>query len=168
MYCLNLNYDRTEWRLFIDSSKLSSKAVLLHNGNCLPSVPIGYAVHMKETYINMKVLLNSINFNEHIWKICGDLIVIAILLGMQLGYTKYSCFLCMWDNKDRSSHYVKENWLARNLNTNEKQVIAKPFVDPKDVFLTLLHIKLGLMKSKFVRRVLLDNCTQKSFVASNV
>ena len=31
MYCLNLNYDPTEWRLFIDSSKLSLKAVLLHN-----------------------------------------------------------------------------------------------------------------------------------------
>ena len=82
MYCLNLNYDRTEWRVFIDSSKLSLKAVLLHTGNCLPSVPIGHAVHMKETYINMKVRLNSINYNEHKWKICGDLII-AILLGMQ-------------------------------------------------------------------------------------
>ena len=82
MYCLNLNYDRTEWRLFIDSSKLSLKAVLLHTGNCLPSVPIGHADHMKETYINMKVLLNSINYNEQKWKVCGDLKVIAILLGM--------------------------------------------------------------------------------------
>ena len=89
MHCLNLNYDPTEWRLFIGSSKLSLKAVLLQNGNRLPSVPIGHAVHMKETYINMKVLLNSINYNEHKWKICGDLKVIAILLGMQLGYTKY-------------------------------------------------------------------------------
>ena len=88
MYCLNLNYNPTEWRLFIDSYKLSLKAVLLHNGKRIPSVPIGHAVHMKETYINMKVLLNSINYNEHKWKICGDLKVIAILLGMQLGYTK--------------------------------------------------------------------------------
>ena len=65
MYCLNLNYDRTEWRLFIDSSKLSLKAVLLHIGNRLPSYPIGHADHTKETYINMKALLNSINYNEH-------------------------------------------------------------------------------------------------------
>jgi hypothetical protein len=33
-----------EWRLFIDSSKLRLKAVLLHNGNMHPSVPIGHAL----------------------------------------------------------------------------------------------------------------------------
>ena len=69
MYCLNLNYDRTEWRLFRDSPKLSFKAVLLHIGNSLPFVPIGHGDHMKETYINMKVLLSSINYNEQKWKI---------------------------------------------------------------------------------------------------
>ena len=89
----------------------------------------GHAVHMKETYINMKVLLNSINYNEHKWKICGDLKVIAILLGMQLGYTKYCCFLCMWDSRDRNSHYIKEDWPPRNLNIEEKNVIAEPLVD---------------------------------------
>ena len=41
MYCLTLNYDPTEWRLFIGSSKLSLKTVLLHKRNCLPSVQIG-------------------------------------------------------------------------------------------------------------------------------
>ena len=101
---------------------------------------------MKETYVNMKVLLNSINNNEHKWKICGGLIVIAILLEMQLGYTKYCCFLCMWDRRDRSSHYIKEDWPARNLNTNEKNVIAEPIVVPKDVLLPPLFIKLGLIK----------------------
>ena len=65
MYCLNLNFDRTEWRLFKGSSKLILKAVLLHSGNRLPSVPIGHAVHMKETYINMKALLNSISMNKN-------------------------------------------------------------------------------------------------------
>ena len=81
MKCLNI----TEWRLFIDSSKLSLKAVLLHNENCLPSILIGHAVHMKETYVNMKAFFDSINYNEQKWKICGDLKIIAILLGMQLG-----------------------------------------------------------------------------------
>ena len=37
-----------EWRLFIDSSKLSLKAVLPHNENMLPSIPVGYAAHMKK------------------------------------------------------------------------------------------------------------------------
>ena len=46
----------------------------------------------------------------------------------------------MWDSRDRSSHYIKEDWPARNLNTDEKNVIAEPFVDPKDVHLPPLNI----------------------------
>ena len=44
------NYDPNDWRLFIDSSKKSIKAVLLHIGNILPSVPIAYSTTMKETF----------------------------------------------------------------------------------------------------------------------
>jgi hypothetical protein len=45
-----------ECRLFIDSSELSLKGVLLHNGNIHPSIPIGHAVHMKVTYENIELL----------------------------------------------------------------------------------------------------------------
>ena len=55
-----------EWRLFIDSSKLSLKAVLLHNESMLPSIPVGYAAHMKETYENMKNLLQCINYKQYL------------------------------------------------------------------------------------------------------
>ncbi|KAJ4451487.1 hypothetical protein ANN_02950 [Periplaneta americana] len=65
MKCLNLNHDPTDWRLFMDSSKLSLKAVLLHNGNRLPSIPVGHAVHMKDTYANMTALFDSIKYQEH-------------------------------------------------------------------------------------------------------
>ena len=50
MNALGIKHDPQEWRLFIDSSKLSLKAVLLHNGNQHPSIPVGHAVHMKESY----------------------------------------------------------------------------------------------------------------------
>ena len=70
--------------------------------SCLASIPIGHAVHLKETYTNKAALLDSIKYAEHKWKICGDLKVIAILLGMKLAYTKYSCFLCMWVSRDRN------------------------------------------------------------------
>ena len=76
-----------EWRLFIDSSKLSLKAVLLHNKNMLPSIPVVYAAHMKETYENIKNLLQCINYVQYCWQLCGDFKVIAILLGLQPGYT---------------------------------------------------------------------------------
>ena len=27
---------------------------------------------------------------------------------------KYPCFLCMWDSRDRSRHYTKKDWPARD------------------------------------------------------
>jgi len=58
MNALGIKHDPQEWRLFIDSSKLCLKAVLLHNGNQHPSIPVGHAVYMKVTYENLKQLLN--------------------------------------------------------------------------------------------------------------
>jgi len=40
MQTLNINHNPLDWRLFIDSSKLSLKTVLLHNGNTLHSIPV--------------------------------------------------------------------------------------------------------------------------------
>ena len=94
MHEFGYSHKPKEWRLYIDSSKVSLKAVLLHNGNMLPSIPVGYAAHMKETYENTKQLLQYINYEQYCSQLCGDLKVIAILLGLQPGYTKYCCFLC--------------------------------------------------------------------------
>ena len=52
---------------FIDSSKRSLKAVLLHIGNEVASVPIAYSVHLEETYSTMKVLLQNVKYEEHMW-----------------------------------------------------------------------------------------------------
>lgn len=95
---LDIEYNPEEWRLFINSSKLSLKAVLLHHGNTKPSIPVAHSVAMKETYENMSIILNAVNYNEHRWTICGDLKVIALLLGLQGGFTKFCCFLCLWDS----------------------------------------------------------------------
>jgi hypothetical protein len=50
--------------LFIDSSKASLKAVLLHNGNKYPSVPLAHAVNMKESNENVKLLLEKIHYEK--------------------------------------------------------------------------------------------------------
>ncbi|XP_065444006.1 uncharacterized protein LOC101953070 isoform X3 [Chrysemys picta bellii] len=126
MAALNIVHDPDEWRLFIDSSKTSLKAVLLHNGNVLPSVPVGHAVHMKETYDNMKQLLRCMNYDQHQWQLCGDLKVVALLLGLQTGYTKSCCFLCEWDSRARDSHYIKKDW---SLERGRKSVQHPPLVE---------------------------------------
>ena len=89
------------WRLFIDSLKESLKVVLLHNGTRFPSNPLAHAASMKTSYESMKLLLGKINYDEFKWKLCGDLKAVTLLPGMQLGYTKYCCFLCEWDSGTR-------------------------------------------------------------------
>jgi len=60
---LNINHNPLDWRLLIDSSKLSIKAVLLHNGNTLPSIPVGHSMY-NESYENMKILMDVINYDK--------------------------------------------------------------------------------------------------------
>ena len=81
-------YNPDQWRLFTDSSKVSLKMVLLHNGIRFPSVPLAHAANMKKSYEIVQLLLGKIKYDEFKWKICGDLKVVALLLGMQLGYIK--------------------------------------------------------------------------------
>ena len=80
MQTLSINHNPLYWRIFTDSSKLSIKAVLLHSDNTLPSIPAGQSVHNKESYENMKILMETINYDKLKWQICGDLKVITFLL----------------------------------------------------------------------------------------
>jgi len=89
MEVLGHEFNPDQRRLFIDSSKVSLKVVLLYNGNKFPSVPLAHAANMKESYESMKLLLGKIKYVEFNWKLYGDLKVVALLLGMQLGCTKY-------------------------------------------------------------------------------
>jgi len=88
-------YNPDQWRLFIDSSKVSLKVILLYNGSRVSSVPLVHAANLRKSYESMQLLLGKIKYDEFKWKFCGDLKVVALLLGMQLGYTNYCCFLCL-------------------------------------------------------------------------
>ena len=63
-----------------------------HNGNIYPSIPVAHAVQLKETYETIKLLLDALQYPKYSWNIYGDLKVISLILGLQLGYTKYMCF----------------------------------------------------------------------------
>ncbi|GFV84760.1 uncharacterized protein TNCV_4297421 [Trichonephila clavipes] len=139
-------YEPEEWRLFIDSSKRSLKA-----GNRCASVPVGHSVHLKECYENLEFILNKLSYSDHKWTIWGGLKVISMLLGQQSGYTKFPCFLCEWDSRDRKQHYVKKTWPIRKaLIPGVKNVERQSLVDPKKILFPPLYIKLGLMK-QFVK-----------------
>jgi hypothetical protein len=120
---LGIKHNSQEWQLFIDSSKLSLKALLLHNGNQHPIIPVRHTVHMKETYENLKQLQNKLEYSKYGWHICGDLKVVSLLMGLQLGYINYCCFLCEWDSRAKTLYYLKREWPQRkSLKVGEKNV----------------------------------------------
>jgi hypothetical protein len=61
---LNMSQCADEWRLLIDSPKASLKAVLLHNGNVLPSIPVAHAFGITESDESMKQLLQYIKYTQ--------------------------------------------------------------------------------------------------------
>jgi len=40
---------------------------------------------MKDTYENQKQLLSKLEYSKYGWHICGDLKVVSLLMGLQLG-----------------------------------------------------------------------------------
>ena len=108
---------------------------------CKPSTPL------VELYKNMNLLLHVIEYERCSWKIYGHLRVIRMLMGRQSGFTKYYCFVCLWDSWTTNKHYVESNWPPRPSSQpalcNVKNI---PLVDPGNVLLPPLYIKLVLMK----------------------
>ena len=71
-----------------------------------------------------------------------------MVLGIQGGYTKYPCFLCLWDSRADSQHFSKKDWpLREELNPGSHNVLSNPLVNSNKILLPPLHIKLGLMKN---------------------
>jgi hypothetical protein len=85
---------------------------------------------MKKTYENVDLLLNAISYSKYGWKVCGDLEVTGLLLGMQSAYTNLCCFLCEWDSRAKDKHYKIKDWLV-----GKDKILLPP-----------LHIKAGSVK----------------------
>ena len=67
---------------------------------------------------------------------------------MQKGYTKFCCFLCLWDSRARAEHYSRQDWLARHDWTPGcHNVACTPLVPPQLIILPPLHVKLGIFKN---------------------
>jgi hypothetical protein len=71
--------------------------------------PIAHCAHLKETYDNMKILLEAIQYNIHQWNIYGDLKVVSVLMGIQRSFTKLLLVLCLWDSHSTDKHYIKRD-----------------------------------------------------------
>ncbi|XP_061419050.1 uncharacterized protein LOC133349530 [Lethenteron reissneri] len=145
--------NQNEWRLFIDSSSRGLKAVLLHNGNKYPSLLLAHSMHLKDYYNSIKTLLDALKYDEYGWEVIGDFKMVAFLMGLQGGFSKFPCYLCLWDSRDTKAHYHRRDWPQQTeFSVGRNNVKWEPLVDPRKVLMPPLHIKLGLMK-QFVRAV---------------
>jgi len=96
----------------------------------------------------MKILMEAINYVKFKGQICGDLKVIALLLGLKQGFTKYCCFICEWGSRARSLHYSRKDWPARkSLEPGIMTAENQPQVELSKILLPSMHLKLGLMKN---------------------
>ncbi|GBN89787.1 hypothetical protein AVEN_150579-1, partial [Araneus ventricosus] len=72
------------------------------------------AVRIKETYETLKHMLSSIEYSKHSWHIRADLKVIAVLVGLQAGYTKFLFAFCASGTVGtEKKHYIKKVWQKR-------------------------------------------------------
>ena len=84
------------------------KTVLRRNGNKRPTIPLAQAVHMKETYANIQVLLKEMCYEGHRWNLGADMRVLAALKGLQGDNTKFCCLLCERDSRAWDWHHHLE------------------------------------------------------------
>lgn len=66
-----------------------------------------------------------------------------------LVYKEVLCFSCLWDSLAKSDCWVWKTWPERReFRIGEKPVFNWPLVNPSNVLLLPLHMKLGLMKQR--------------------
>jgi len=150
---MDVEYNADEWRIFIDSSKRSLKAVLLYYDNSKSPVPVAYSTDMKESYLSIKCILDVLKYGDHKWRVCCDLKVVGFLTGMQSGYVKHGCFLCNWDSRWSGNQYSRKDWVMRAEEEIGQLNIINPRLVPLDkILIPPLHIKLGVVKN-FIKSI---------------
>ena len=91
--------------------------------------------------------VNLIKYREHNWIICVNLKMVNFLLGQQKGFTKFPCYLCMWDSRARNQHWIQKEWpIRKTLTVGMQNIVNEPIVSRNKIVFPPLHLKLGFMK----------------------
>ena len=108
---------------------------------------MAHSVHLKEDYTSVKMLLSALKYDDYGWEIIGDFKMVSFLVSLHSIFTKFTCFLCLWDSRDTAAHYHRKNWPQRTkFSVRNSNVKAEPLIEPQKVLMPPLHIKLGLIK----------------------
>ena len=114
--------------------------VLLHNGNVKLFTSIAHFVILKKSFESIEVLLEAIQYNIYQWSICRKLKVVGLLRGMQEGFTKHCCFLCLCNSCTNKGQCIRRGRPVRewclSLVANIENV---PLVDTQNILATLSY-----------------------------
>ena len=101
---------------------------------------------LKKT-MKMSKLLIVLKYDQFIWQVIGNFKMVAFLMGLQGGFTKFSYYLCYWDTRDTNLHYHRRILSKRTkFSVGKNKVKWDPLIDPSKILIPPLHIKLGLIK----------------------
>lgn len=156
----------SEWRLFIDGSSNSLKAVLLHNENRLPSIPLAYCKKLPEKYESMRQIFDLIKYNDNNWDLVVDFKLINIVFGLMSAAAKYPCAHCLWDSKYKGADKYKiKTWEPRpqwsQQTKGKHNAILEPLVPAKNILMPPLHIKIGLTTQLFKKLYVINPALKK-------
>lgn len=125
---MKMDYIANDWRLFVDGSTASLKAILLHKTNLKPPIPVYFATGK----------------------------VISLLCGAKGGNASFPCFKCDWNSHDKENdQYTYQGYtnpnpeIASGKNGGNRVPLDKVLMPP-------LHIKLGIVQ-KFLKLVFVTN-----------
>ena len=143
---LGHQHDPAEWCLFFGFSKVSLQSALLHNGNT-HLYPSPCSRHGRVLW---KYAANF--WKDPVWKIqlshVSGIKSLSLLVGLQLGYKMFCCFLRAWDSRYRKYDYIQKQWPKRESVIPGQENVANTILinREKRVYFSLLLIKLGLIK----------------------
>ena len=75
--------------------------------------------------------------------------MVAFLMGLQGGFTKFPCYLCHWDSRNNTAHHQRRIWSKRTeLSVGKSNVKWDPLINRSKILMPPL--KLDLIK-QFVK-----------------
>ena len=81
------------------------------------------------------------------WKVIKDFRMVAFLVGLLGGLTKFPCYLCHWDSRNTTAHHHRRICLKRTkYSVGYSNIKWDPLIDLIKILLPPLDINLGFIK----------------------
>ena len=110
-------------------------------------------MHLEKINTNVKTLVIALEYDQFNWQVIRDFRMVAFLVGLQGGLTKFPCYLCHWNSRNTTAHCHRRICPKRiEYSVGYSNIKRDPLIDLIKILLPSLHINLGFIK-QFVTRI---------------